>query len=63
MPACELTEALALPTFEVEGLRLIRRLTLIVRDGRIADVVYPVFPSDRGALALERICRLRRIIR
>ena len=51
-----LTEALDLPTFEVEGLRLIRRLTLIVRGGRIADVVYPVFPPDRGAaLALERI--------
>jgi peroxiredoxin len=51
-----LTDALELPTFEVEGLRLIRRLTLIVRDGRIADVVYPVFPPDRGAaLALERI--------
>jgi peroxiredoxin len=52
----ELTDALGLPTFEVEGLRLIRRLTLIVRDGRIDDVVYPVFPPDRGAeLALERI--------
>jgi len=51
-----LTDALALPTFEVEGLRLIRRLTLIMRDGRIADVVYPVFPPDRGAaLALERL--------
>ena len=51
-----LTEALDLPTFEVEGLRLIRRLTLIVRGGRIADVVYPVFPPDRGAaLALARI--------
>jgi peroxiredoxin len=56
-----LTEALALPTFEVDGLRLIRRLTLIVRDGRIADVVYPVFPPDRGAaLALERIGALNR---
>ena len=51
-----LTDALDLPTFEVDGLRLIKRLTLIVRDGRIADVVYPVFPPDRGAaLALERI--------
>jgi peroxiredoxin len=48
--------ALRLPTFEVEGMTLIKRLTLIVRDGRVADVVYPVFPPDRGAeLALERI--------
>jgi peroxiredoxin len=52
----ELTRALDLPTFEVEGMTLIRRVTLIVRDGVIADVVYPVFPPDRGAeLALERL--------
>ena len=52
----ELTRALGLPTFEVQGVTLIRRLTLIVAEGRIADVVYPVFPPDRGAeLALERL--------
>jgi peroxiredoxin len=52
----ELTRALNLPTFGVDGMTLIRRLTLIVRDGVIEDVVYPVFPPDRGAeLALERV--------
>ena len=52
----ELTRALRLPTFETDGLTLIRRTTLIVRDGVIADVVYPVFPPDRGAeLALSRL--------
>jgi peroxiredoxin len=52
----ELTRALGLPTFEVESMTLLRRLTLIVAEGRIADVVYPVFPPDRGAeLALERL--------
>ena len=52
----EFTRALKLPTFAVEGMTLIRRITLIVRDGVIADVVYPVFPPDRGAeLALDRI--------
>jgi peroxiredoxin len=52
----ELTRALNLPTFDVDGMTLIRRVTLIVRDGVIADLVYPVFPPDRGAeLALERI--------
>jgi peroxiredoxin len=52
----ELTRALGLPTFDVDALTLIRRLTLIVRDGVIADVIYPVFPPDRGAeLALERL--------
>jgi len=50
------TRALGLPTFEVDGMTLIRRLTLIVVEGRIEDVVYPVFPPDRGAaLALERL--------
>lgn len=28
---------------------LIKRLTLIVRDGRIEHVFYPVFPPDQGA--------------
>jgi peroxiredoxin len=50
------TRALGLPTFDVEGLTLIRRLTLIVVEGRIEDLVYPVFPPDRGAeLVLERL--------
>jgi peroxiredoxin len=51
-----LARELRLPTFEVEGMTLLKRLTLIVDAGRIADVVYPVFPPDRGAeLALERL--------
>jgi peroxiredoxin len=41
--------ALRLPTFEVEGMTLIRRLTLIGDGGRIAKVFYPVFPPDRNA--------------
>jgi peroxiredoxin len=41
--------ALRLPTFEVEGMVLIRRLTLIARDGLIEKVFYPVFPPDRNA--------------
>jgi peroxiredoxin len=54
--ALELTRALDLPTFEVDGMTLIKRVTLIVRDGVIADVVYPVFPPDQGAeLALARL--------
>lgn len=44
-----LTDALRLPTFEVDGTRLIRRLTLVVRDGSIEHVFYPVFPPDRSA--------------
>ena len=45
----EFAKALKLPTFEVDGMRLIKRLTLIVRDGKIAKVFYPVLPSDRYA--------------
>ena len=44
-----LAEALSLPIFEVAGLRLLRRLTLIVADGRIQKVFYPVFPPDNNA--------------
>jgi peroxiredoxin len=48
-PELELADALHLPTFEVAGMRLYRRLTLIAPDGRIAKVFYPVFPPDRNA--------------
>jgi peroxiredoxin len=41
--------ALRLPTFEVESMTMIRRLTLIIVDGRIAKVFYPVFPPDKNA--------------
>ena len=34
----ELTNALALPTFEVDGLTLIKRLTLVINDGLIETV-------------------------
>jgi peroxiredoxin len=33
----------------VEGARLLKRLTLIIRQGRIAHCIYPVFPPDRDA--------------
>jgi len=44
-----LTSALKLPTMQVAGLTLIKRLALIVDDGRITHVFYPVFPPDRNA--------------
>ena len=45
----ELARALKLPTMEVAGLTLIKRLALIIDDGRIRHVFYPVFPPDRNA--------------
>jgi peroxiredoxin len=48
-PGLRLADALRLPTFEVEGMTLYRRLTLITRQGRIVKAFYPVFPPDRNA--------------
>jgi peroxiredoxin len=41
--------ALGLPTFEVEGHTLYRRLTFVAAEGRIVKAFYPVFPPDRDA--------------
>jgi peroxiredoxin len=38
-----------LPTFDVEGLTLYKRLALVAEQGRIVKVFYPVFPPDRNA--------------
>ena len=45
----ELTKALGLPTFEVSGWTLLKRLTLVIEDGRVRHVFYPVFPPDSHA--------------
>jgi peroxiredoxin len=45
----ELGRALGLPTFEAEGGRYYRRITLVARAGRIEKVFYPVFPPQRNA--------------
>jgi len=44
-----LTHALNLPTFDFDSETLIKRLTLIVDDGVITHVFYPVFPPDKSA--------------
>jgi peroxiredoxin len=48
-PGLELAAALRLPTFEAGGRTLYRRITIVAEAGRIAHVVYPVFPPDRNA--------------
>lgn len=45
----KLAAALRLPSFEVEGMTLYRRLTFVAEAGRIIKVFYPVFPPDRNA--------------
>ena len=48
----ELTQALGLPTFETNGWTLLKRLTLVIDDGTITKVFYPVFPPNAHAAEL-----------
>jgi peroxiredoxin len=41
--------AMRLPVFEVEGMTLLKRLALVIDNGVIKKVFYPVFPPDRNA--------------
>lgn len=41
--------ALKLPTLEVDGQALLERMALVIDDGTISQVFYPVFPPDRNA--------------
>jgi peroxiredoxin len=43
------TRAMQLPTFTVAGMTLLKRMALVIDDGVIAKVFYPVFPPDRNA--------------
>jgi peroxiredoxin len=44
-----LTRAMDLPTMDVGGQVLLKRFTLVIREGRVEHVFYPVFPPDRHA--------------
>ncbi len=55
-----LGKALSLPTFEVAGMRLYKRITVVAEDGAIAKVFYPVFPPDRNAADVVAWLRDRR---
>jgi peroxiredoxin len=44
-----LIDALRLPTMEVAGLTLIKRMAWVQDEGVIVRVFYPVFPPDRNA--------------
>ena len=45
----EFARAINLPTFEVDSMTLLKRITLIIDSGRIEKVFYPVFPPDKNA--------------
>jgi peroxiredoxin len=44
-----LTKAMNLPVFETSGMTLLKRFTLIIDDGVVTQVFYPIFPPDRNA--------------
>jgi len=44
-----LTKALNLPTFTTAGMTLLKRMALVIDDGVIGKVFYPVFPPDKNA--------------
>jgi peroxiredoxin len=46
----EFASAMRLPMFEVQSMRLLKRLTVIIREGVVEHVFYPVFPPDRNAV-------------
>lgn len=51
----ELARALRLPTFEAGGETYLKRLTMVLRGGKIERVVYPVHPPDRHATDLRAL--------
>jgi peroxiredoxin len=48
-PGLQLASESRLPTFDVDGMTLYRRLTFIAENGVVVKTFYPVFPPDRNA--------------
>lgn len=44
-----LSRAMNLPVFQTSGMTLLKRFTLVIDDGVVSHVFYPVFPPDRSA--------------
>ncbi len=44
-----LTKALNLPTFSIAGMTLLKRVALVIDDGKVIKAFYPVFPPDKNA--------------
>ncbi len=54
-----LATALKLPTFSAAGMTLLKRMALVIDDGAITHVFYPVFPPDRNAADVVAWLRTR----
>ncbi len=55
-----LTKALSLPTFDYNGMALIKRMAWVMEHGEIIKVFYPVFPSSENANTVLSWLRSRR---
>jgi peroxiredoxin len=58
-PELRLADALGLPTFEFAGVRLYKRIALVLEGGRVAHAFYPVFPPNENAAEVTRWLRDR----
>jgi peroxiredoxin len=56
----QLTRTLSVPTFEVAGMTLLKRMVLVIDDGVIAKAFYPVFPPDESAAVVAGWLRTSR---
>jgi peroxiredoxin len=57
-----LADALRLPTFSTAGMKLLKRLTLVISDGIIEHVFYPVFPPDKNAAEVAHWLAARKTV-
>lgn len=44
-----LKSEMKLPTFMIDGMEFYKRLSLIIHQGKILKVFYPIFPPDKNA--------------
>ena len=58
--ALRFARALKLPTFQIAGMTLLKRLTLVLSRGEVEHVFYPVFPPDQSARTVLAWLRERR---
>ena len=56
----EFTQALRLPTFTIAGMTLLKRMVLVITDGVVGKVFYPVFPPDQSAAEVVAWLKSRR---
>ena len=49
LPSSTPTDSLSLFAFEVAGMTLLKRLTLVIDEAAVTQVFYPVFPPDQSA--------------